>query len=609
MELHPRKETEKSEASAVNMESRAIEQTAELLRVRQALRKMCTMDEMQYFLIANDSDIVEDKNDLLDRCADLLTFGALPKCTMCQNGDMIFTETGYTCNGVNENFLSCEHFELNPTRSVCNIPDDLMRKSLFADYKLTIGDRIIIDAKETQPGPSPGPAPPDSTWLALNTHVYVEAGVAFNCILGLTNMKTQEISFARLQVLETDLGIKKYWVNTSSEDSEGVSSASNLKHFGSSQSACEEFERVYYEYTSNEWQLRANFRRVPGMFYPILESKLPPKIEELMKQIFSINNMKLTLEKFELDVSKIDFRFLNDAKLRSAFEILNKLEEAASADVKDGDPISLANQFFALIPHKSTTDIFSLEAVQEKRKMMKSLVEIQRAYLMIELGNNLQSLNCFDAYYNQLKADIVPVDSSSEEYKMIETYVTNTQTRMSKICLQGVFKINRHGERERFSEFSKLHNRMLLWHGSLVANIANIIQQGLKLSVSRSGTFGRGLYFSDSVSKSAEYCKMGCFRNGMLLLCEVALGNVHEQGKMLARDRPPESHSVKGLGHFQPNPDEAFTRHDGVVIPLGKHLEVQDDQNNLKIRSYNEFVVYNEAQVNIQYLVQVKYGR
>lgn len=124
-------------------------------------------------------------------------------------------------------------------------------------------------------------------------------------------------------------------------------------------------------------------------------------------------------------------------------------------------------------------------------------------------------------------------------------------------------KINRHGERERFSEFSKLHNRMLLWHGSLTANIASIIQQDLKLSASRSGIFGRGLCFSDSVSKSAEYCKMGCFCNEMLLLCEVALGNMLEQGERLAQNLPlpPESHSV-----------------------------------------------YNEAQVNIQYLVQVNNG-
>ena len=39
--------------------------------------------------------------------------------------------------------------------------------------------------------------------------------------------------------------------------------------------------------------------------------------------------------------------------------------------------------------------------------------------------------------------------------------------------------------------------------------------------------FGKGVYFADMVSKSANYCKATKDDNvGLLLLCDVALGNM-----------------------------------------------------------------------------------
>lgn len=39
--------------------------------------------------------------------------------------------------------------------------------------------------------------------------------------------------------------------------------------------------------------------------------------------------------------------------------------------------------------------------------------------------------------------------------------------------------------------------------------------------------FGKGIYFADMVSKSANYCMANhSNKTGLLLLCEVALGNM-----------------------------------------------------------------------------------
>lgn len=41
--------------------------------------------------------------------------------------------------------------------------------------------------------------------------------------------------------------------------------------------------------------------------------------------------------------------------------------------------------------------------------------------------------------------------------------------------------------------------------------------------------FGKGIYFADMVSKSANYCRAGPGNNiGIMLLCDVALGDMYE---------------------------------------------------------------------------------
>lgn len=45
-----------------------------------------------------------------------------------------------------------------------------------------------------------------------------------------------------------------------------------------------------------------------------------------------------------------------------------------------------------------------------------------------------------------------------------------------------VFKINRHGEKDRYQKFEQLHNKKLLWHGSRLTNYVGILSQGLRIA-------------------------------------------------------------------------------------------------------------------------------
>ena len=64
-----------------------------------------------------------------------------------------------------------------------------------------------------------------------------------------------------------------------------------------------------------------------------------------------------------------------------------------------------------------------------------------------------------------------------------------------------------------------------------------------------------GIYFADMVSKSANYCCTSRTNNtGLLLLCDVALGNMYEARKAEYVEKLPTGfHSTKGLGKTAPD--------------------------------------------------------
>src|SRR5690606_34962165 len=84
--------------------------------------------------------------------------------------------------------------------------------------------------------------------------------------------------------------------------------------------------------------------------------------------------------------------------------------------------------------------------------------------------------------------------------------------------------------------------------------------------------FGKGVYFADMVTKSANYCHASRDNDvGVLLLCEVALGDMCPK---LAADYdaarlPPGKRSVKGVGRTHPDPSQDVIDANGVRIPLG----------------------------------------
>lgn len=100
---------------------------------------------------------------------------------------------------------------------------------------------------------------------------------------------------------------------------------------------------------------------------------------------------------------------------------------------------------------------------------------------------------------------------------------------------------------------------MLLWHGSRLTNFVGILSQGLRIAPPQAPVtgymFGKGVYFADMSSKSANYCFTNPENNtGILILCQVALGECNEKmhADYLASNLPDGKHSTKGVGKTAP---------------------------------------------------------
>lgn len=163
--------------------------------------------------------------------------------------------------------------------------------------------------------------------------------------------------------------------------------------------------------------------------------------------------------------------------------------------------------------------------------MVENLMEMEIAYSMMKsTGNN----NTIDGHYQQLKTDLDVLKCEADEFEVISEYVKNTHAETHsnyELEIEDVFTVKRQGEEKRYKPFRKLKNRKLLWHGSRTTNLAGILSQGLRIAPPEAPVtgymFGKGIYFADMVSKSANYCCTTPNNNtGVLLLCEVALGDV-----------------------------------------------------------------------------------
>ncbi|XP_039748825.1 poly [ADP-ribose] polymerase [Pararge aegeria] len=473
---------------------------------------------------------------------------------------------------------------------------------------------------------------PDSG-IADSAHVYQAPDrTKYTTVLSKTDVVAGKNSYYKLQVLKSNKQ-NKFWLFRSWGRIGTPIGGNKLEECKTLNSAIEMFENLYMERTQNPWEMRDDFVKMPGSYYPIdvdygeeptaamkvdTTCNLAMPIQKLLTRIFDIDTMKKTLLEFELDTEKMPLGKLSKKQIKSGYNVLSELlKYLEKGQANENKIIDATNRFYTLVPHNFGLDnpplLNTTEIIKNKTEMLDNLLEIEIAYSLLKTENDNDDVSPIEAHYRKLKAEISPLDKKSDEFAMIEEYVRNTHAATHTtytLKVQEVFKVVREGEEKRFKAFKKLHNRRLLWHGSRVTNFAGILSQGLRIAPPEAPVtgymFGKGIYFADMVSKSANYCCTNKKENvGLLLLSEVALGNMKEcsQAEYVTK-LPSGMHSVWGKGRTQPDPTQSRTIAGDVVVPLGKPVTAPANTSLL----YNEFIVYDVAQVNVKYLIQMQFN-
>lgn len=479
------------------------------------------------------------------------------------------------------------------------------------------------------------PVDPECTAKVNTAHVYSKGKDVYDAMLNQTNLANNNNKYYLLQLLEDD-NKKSYsvWFRWGRV---GYKGQTKLIPCGPDlEEAIEIFTKKFSDKTKNDWSMRNKFKKVPGKYdivkmdykaetalekkaqipKEIPPSKLDTKIQSLIDLICDVKNMEAAVIEMKYDAVKAPLGKLTDKQIKAGYSALKKIDNCITNNVLGQKLIEACNEFYTRIPHNFGMQrppvIYTKAEVHLKLQLLEALADIEIAMNLIKESKIDE--NPIDTHYNALKCQMFPLVQSTADYQMIEDYLQNTHApthNQYKMKIVEVFEVKKDGDDETFVDKG---NRTLLWHGSRLTNWVGILSQGLRIAPPEAPVtgymFGKGIYFADMSSKSANYCYPTQARNeGLLLLCEVSLGKCNEllAADYNAAELPPGTHSVMGKGKLAPDPSKTFIMSNGCTVPLGKPIDTGVTNPKGYTLNYNEFVVYDRKQVKMKYLVRVEF--
>jgi predicted DNA-binding WGR domain protein len=390
------------------------------------------------------------------------------------------------------------------------------------------------------------------------------------------------------------------------------------------------------------------------------KSEFPPGLYSFWSDLLNVEHLKKTIrDNTALSVSYLPLTQLSSQSIERAYHVLNKKLKPLIERRMDLEKLSKkehlmeymqlldainkhSNEFYELIPQMNY-NYEKLKPISNEKELNTQLCllnQLTNAHVAcrILMGAKNSSLNSFEYVYRALECKFELVEPSSFEGQYILKYASPSQSDI-KFRVQQVFKIERANEPARFDQFTYassggpiIKNRRLLWHGTCTENLVSIARKGLcrspvEASRSNGQRYGEGIYFSDAIEFSLNYARgiavepagRGTSGSGpswrvYMLVCEVGLGRVKELRTSFetSDSLPAGFDSVKAFGRMGPDPASDIYMPNGSVIPLGDMIDTPyapGEYYNSRNCNHNQYVVYNEAQVCLRYIVQCEIDR
>jgi poly [ADP-ribose] polymerase len=246
--------------------------------------------------------------------------------------------------------------------------------------------------------------------------------------------------------------------------------------------------------------------------------------------------------------------------------------------------LSLTNQYYSLIPHrlgrKADVNDLAINTI-EKADSEEELLQLMRDVYHIQKDLEAE----VDRKYRAVGANLDVLSPNHRDYRRVEQKILKTQSQRHgfRIKVNRIFQACLPDERTRYQQTGPaVGNVQELFHGTKNSNMVGILSRGLLIApknVPVTGyMFGKGVYFADQSTKSAQYSLMWANNrrpSGYLFLADVALGRIQkETGPKYREEAPNGYHSVQGC--------------------KGPSL------------IHNEFIIYNTAQCTLRYIAEIE---
>ena len=481
----------------------------------------------------------------------------------------------------------------------------------------------------------------DECFVKEKYHVYYEGKNVYDAMLNQTNLKNNNNKFYLMQILQTNANngyaVWFRWGRV------GMVGQSSLTSCGNDlEKAMELFCKKFYDKTKNEFSDRQKFKKVAGKYdllfmdYKSTEkdvvdapvalmkqksvppSNLDKKLQDLIELLCNVKDMEEAVLEMKYDAKKAPLGKLTKQQIKNGYKALQKIEQCISNNKMGDELIKACDAFYTRVPHSFGMQrlpvIRTKQELKQKIELLETLGDIEIAMKVInEASDSL--VNPIDQHYSALNCGLNALDHNSDEFKILNKYTQNTHAKTHNQYKMEIIDVFEVSDPDQIAEYNDVGNRMLLWHGSRLTNFVGILSQGLRVAPPEAPVtgymFGKGIYFADISSKSANYCYPTRSKNiGFTLLCEVSLGKTHD---LLAADYeadklPDGFHSTKGLGKIAPDISQFDKLSDGVIVPCGLPTDTGVDNPDGYTLNYNEFVVYDTKQVKSRYLVKLKFN-
>jgi poly [ADP-ribose] polymerase 2/3/4 len=234
-------------------------------------------------------------------------------------------------------------------------------------------------------------------------------------------------------------------------------------------------------------------------------SRLSKPVQNLISFIFNTEMFNQTMASMDYDAHKMPLGKLSKRTLTQGYQILKDIAaiigDPSLAQSLHGQSLAqaledLSNRYFSTIPHAFGRD--RPPVIQDDR-LMKKEIELIESLTDMQLANDImktaksdkekKDIHLIDRQYEGLgMQEMTPLDSKSDEFKYLQDYLVNSagKTHSIQYQVQDIFRIERHGEKDRFlkSSYASIKNsdRRLLWHGSRSTNYGGILSQGLRIA-------------------------------------------------------------------------------------------------------------------------------